>query len=82
MLTCSITSKEHTTSYCFPSASSASAVVCRYFKDLADRANWGSAAAWAEAIPIFASEASIPVVLAPSLARLWRNFEYLPENHG
>jgi hypothetical protein len=70
VLTCSMTSIEHTTSYCFPSANKVSAVVCKYFKDRADRANWGSPAAWVEAIPIFASEASIPVVLAPSLARL------------
>ena len=76
VLTCSMTSMEHTTSYCFPSANNASAVVCRYFKDFSDRANWGSPAAWAEAIPMFASEASIPVVLAPSLARLWRNVQH------
>lgn len=45
-LTCSKTSIEHTTSYCFPSASNASAVVCRYVKDLVDpRANCGSRAA-------------------------------------
>ena len=81
-LTCSITSIEHTTSYCFPSSNNASAVVCRYFKDLADRANGGSPAACVEAIPMFASEASIPVVLAPSLARLWQNFQHSLEKHG
>jgi hypothetical protein len=76
VLTCSMTSMEHTTSYCFPSANNASAVVWKYFKDSADRANWGSPIAWVEAIPMFASEASIPVVLAPNLARLWRYLQY------
>ena len=82
MLTCSITSMEHTTSYCFPSVNNASAVVCRYFKDFSDRANWGSPAAWVEAIPMFASEASIPVVLAPSLARLWRKVQHFLKKRG
>ena len=45
VLTCSKTSIEHTTSYCFPSANKASAVVCRYVRDLDDRVNWGSPAA-------------------------------------
>jgi len=79
VLTCSMTSMEHTMSYCFPSANNASAVVCKYFKDFSDRANWGSPAAWVEAIPIFASEASIPVVLAPNLARVWRNGQHFTQ---
>lgn len=72
--TCSMTSIEHTTSNRCDSCIRSSAEQCLYANEpfrgcVVDGANIGSTAAWTDAIAIFDSEASTPIVRAPDLAR-------------
>lgn len=66
--TCSMTSIEQTTSKRWSSSTNCSAVTFRYVSDKGRKD--GSFDACTDAIPMFDADASIPSVLAPSLARL------------